>query len=667
MGCGAGVLSAGGKAVGGALTGDIPMMLEGVMEAGEVLVEHVGDFWSLASQAAEAGGQVMGAGGAALGEGGLDALATAGEMMGAIPEVLVNVDPFALYVSVEVLAAMCHERQGSGLFQKTGESHYEPIDLSEEPDPMGAPSTSRRSQTRWEATSAEVVASAESSVEEGSAIERSCRPLGLEKAAQQARKAVEPMEMESLTVDEASAIHLYTGNVLYRKLNTDLRDGDRRKARPYFAYLRLLLGGFDKLSDAQWKNTEVMSRELFRGAEGDLSEQYPEGATVTWWAVSSCTPDLAVATGFVGASGDGGTLFRITTQTAVSIEELSAFRGEKEVLLAPGTRLRVNKVVKGNAPFAAEVHLTELPGDRFVSVVVKKSIPETWKNSNTNGHFDQMIEVVPADPAIGQAKREVFQTILDLSWKQVATRDRPCPRNSCKQQPGGCSCVQPGGDPGMPMGLQVHRILRFEDSKMWSRYMTRVVEIQERRNGNVEVPLTNSLKQAAAWEQLVNERHLLSRQSTRGLTVGAFMPLDADVNEVYLFHGTTAAAATAISEDGFLLSKAGSNVGTMYGAGVYLAECCSKADEYAKADEDAIFRLLMCRACLGRPHVTEKRDEQAGDYFLSREADSTLGDREKSTGTYREFVVYDTAQAYPEFVVEYKRLGQFYEAPTARE
>ena len=35
--------------------------------------------------------------------------------------------------------------------------------------------------------------------------------------------------------------------------------------------------------------------------------------------------------------------------------------------------------------------------------------------------------------------------------------------------------------------------------------------------------------------------------------------------------------------------------------------------------------------------------------------DSVLGDREKCSGTYREFIVYDDDFVYPDFIVKYRR------------
>lgn len=45
-----------------------------------------------------------------------------------------------------------------------------------------------------------------------------------------------------------------------------------------------------------------------------------------------------------------------------------------------------------------------------------------------------------------------------------------------------------------------------------------------------------------------------------------------------------------------------------------------------------------------------------GSTFYPR-YNSTLGDREKVRGTYREFVVYDDNQAYPEYIVLYRRVA----------
>lgn len=74
---------------------------------------------------------------------------------------------------------------------------------------------------------------------------------------------------------------------------------------------------------------------------------------------------------------------------------------------------------------------------------------------------------------------------------------------------------------------------------------------------------------------------------------------DRDSNTVWLFHGTSTEAAALITRGDFLVDKAGSNAGTLYGRGIYLAESCSKSDEYSTENADGHRCILLCRAVLG--------------------------------------------------------------------
>lgn len=137
-------------------------------------------------------------------------------------------------------------------------------------------------------------------------------------------------------------------------------------------------------------------------------------------------------------------------------------------------------------------------------------------------------------------------------------------------------------------------------------------------------------------------------------------PLMAEVNEVFLFHGTTATAADSIATGNFAINLAGSNAGTLYGRGVYMAENASKSDEYTRPRLDDTRYLLLCRTLLGRvwyADAVETDPRQCEEVCLRGKYDSILGDRKKCRGTFREFIIFDEEQVYPNYIMAYKRVN----------
>lgn len=157
---------------------------------------------------------------------------------------------------------------------------------------------------------------------------------------------------------EVAALYLYTcDSGFYRQVNAALRDPDRAKVDAFRPYLRLLLAALEKI--------ERFDGTLWRGVAMDLRGQYPAGRTVTWWGVSSCTAKLSVAHSFLGAKGKR-TLFSVKPARAVGVRAYSAFSGEEEYLLAPGTALKV-VAVKAERSGLCTVELEEVAGERGVS------------------------------------------------------------------------------------------------------------------------------------------------------------------------------------------------------------------------------------------------------------------------------------------------------------
>ncbi|CAE7369032.1 ung [Symbiodinium natans] len=182
-----------------------------------------------------------------------------------------------------------------------------------------------------------------------------CEPFSKVAAGKASVDRAGKMVRAGLSIDEAAALHLYTTNHLYKALNAALRDPERKKTKQYFLYLRLFLAAMEKLPSSK--------RQLYRGVALDLQDQYKLGTTVTWWAVSSCTPDLEVASNFC-SGGKKSTLFLITASRSVGIRDFSEYKSEEEYILAPGTQFKVTNVERKGS--AVKIHMTEMETPRRV-------------------------------------------------------------------------------------------------------------------------------------------------------------------------------------------------------------------------------------------------------------------------------------------------------------
>jgi hypothetical protein len=149
-----------------------------------------------------------------------------------------------------------------------------------------------------------------------------------------------------------------------------------------------------------------------------------------------------------------------------------------------------------------------------------------------------------------------------------------------------------------------------------------------------------------------------------------------EINEVYLFHGTKKANTSAIEANG--LDSRLTSDDAMFGRGVYLAERSTKADQYADEKTSRVgthqsLYMYVTRVLLGHAYIctTPKEfkrppctasgcnsDLCKNTGHLGSVHDSVIGVA-RNDGTrllFREFIIYEPAQSYPEFRVEYERL-----------
>lgn len=166
--------------------------------------------------------------------------------------------------------------------------------------------------------------------------------------------------------------------------------------------------------------------------------------------------------------------------------------------------------------------------------------------------------------------------------------------------------------------------------------------------------------------------------------------LDPAVNEYWLFHGTKAENVDILIDKGY--DNRVCSVHGMFGSGFYLAENSTKSNQYIpcpSCNKNAIFyegncacnvyteyTMVIYRAALGDVHVCKaySRDykvksgrgqtepvrrppEKNDDHEVY---DCVLGESIEHAGDaallqFREIILYEQHQAYPEFLVTFKR------------
>lgn len=253
--------------------------------------------------------------------------------------------------------------------------------------------------------------------------------------------------------------------------------------------------------------------------------------------------------------------------------------------------------------------------------------PRYWVNVARGDHdFNQL---VPLDGEM----MTICQRLVDATYEDITTRDR----------------LKHSGSWMVPKSFMVCAAYRNENSKLWCKYLVKKAGLlQEKRLTNDNPDIAKDLPEYVTYSEI---------KTTVACKDAGAEPLNEEINEWYLWHGTSASAAHNICSTDFKMQLAGSATGTLYGKGTYLAESITKADEYAKLEGDTC-TVMLCRVLGGRVRLCEERTPDAEELTndcLIRSYDCVLGDRRKVSGTYREFVIFDTENVYPEYILNYKR------------
>lgn len=211
--------------------------------------------------------------------------------------------------------------------------------------------------------------------------------------------------LDGLTPDESASIHMYTlewpdeHSSLFSLLNEKLRSEKRNELQSWHLYLKLFLTALHKLPS--------LKKTIWRGIRGNVIDYYQDD--FIWWGVSSCTETMKVMEKFVGRSGVR-TLFMIECINGKAIKSHSFYKDENEILLMPGTYLRVmDKWSPANDLYI--IHLREeAPPCRLIASPFNQLISEDnmFINKITNDTLNELND----RPQSRQSWGKVFDSFL---------------------------------------------------------------------------------------------------------------------------------------------------------------------------------------------------------------------------------------------------------------
>jgi hypothetical protein len=183
-----------------------------------------------------------------------------------------------------------------------------------------------------------------------------------------------------LTRDESAAVYLYTlewgDQSLYRVLNQALRSDDPDKVKEWFPFLKLFNSAISKLP--------TVSECVWRGVPDDISRNLKKDQIVTWSSINSCSTSIDVIKDFLSSKSRSwkdiftrkhSKLVMIEIYNGKSLTGYTRFPGENEVVLAPGTKLRVVSDALHHDGGLHVIHLKEIYSP---TIVQTKS---SWSNS----------------------------------------------------------------------------------------------------------------------------------------------------------------------------------------------------------------------------------------------------------------------------------------------
>ncbi|CAF1186704.1 unnamed protein product [Adineta ricciae] len=188
---------------------------------------------------------------------------------------------------------------------------------------------------------------------------------------------------DGLSHDESASIYLYTmehkqpQNNVFMRLNKALYNNSQASLNAWCTYLKLFMAALDKLPPVRCT--------VYRAGKGDLTGKYKVDSFWWWWGFNSCVKSKKSIDRIIGSNGIR-TVFRIECFNGKDISKHSTSKNNTEILLMPGTRLRVTEITKLTKGVVV-IRLSEetnQDGENAPIDTATSSIPETTSSKKVN-------------------------------------------------------------------------------------------------------------------------------------------------------------------------------------------------------------------------------------------------------------------------------------------
>jgi poly [ADP-ribose] polymerase 10/14/15 len=184
--------------------------------------------------------------------------------------------------------------------------------------------------------------------------------------------------------------------------------------------------------------------------------------------------------------------------------------------------------------------------------------------------------------------------------------------------------------------LVVQKVERVQNLSLWQSFALKRLSVLQRKIS------ANSIGKTLSGSSLAKS----NKRNSRNMDFSS-------VECAWLFHGTTEDIVPKIIQQGFNRSFSGERNAAWYGKGVYFARDASySADQaYSEPDSHGVQRMFLCRVVVGA-FCQGKKDAVSPDSSDGLSLYDTTVDNPKDPSIY---VTYHDAQAYPEYVLYFKR------------